>query len=130
MTDAATSASETAGGAGIISVLEVAESDFAKCLADARSTESVAKDEYSKMDKVTKEMNVKGKQSEIKQLKTSLSENSGDKAALDTELQAVLDYLDKLKPQCETQVPSYAEIKAKRDAEIEGLKEALATLAA
>merc|ERR1719321_987518 len=79
----------------------------------------------SKMDKVTKEMNVKGKQSEVKQLKTSLSENIGDKEELDKELQAILDYLDKLKPQCETQVPSYAEIKAKRDAEIEGLKEAL-----
>ncbi len=37
-------------------------------------------------------------------------------------LNAVLDYLDKLKPQCETKVPSYTEIKAVRVAEIQGLE--------
>merc|ERR1719420_159660 len=82
----------------------------------------------NKMTKATKEMEVKGKESEIKSLKTSLANYNEDKEGLDTELQAVLDYLDKLKPQCETKVPSYAEIKAKRDAEIAGLKEALEIL--
>ena len=38
------------------------------------------------------------------------------------------DYLDKLKPQCETQVPTYEERKARREKEIDGLKEALAVL--
>ena len=39
-----------------------------------------------------------------------------------------MDYLDKLKPQFETQVTSIEERKARREAEIEGLKEALAVL--
>merc|ERR1719261_37697 len=83
----------------------------------------------SKMLKATKEMEIKGKESEVKALKTTISDNSEDKAGVSEELDAVLAYLDKLKPQCETKEPSYAEIKAKREAEIEGLKDALQTLA-
>ena len=41
------------------------------------------------------------------------------------ELNAGLVYLNTLKPQSETEVPSYAEIKAQREVEIQGLKEAL-----
>jgi len=40
-----------------------------------------------------------------------------------------LAYLDKLKPQCETKAPSYAQRKAEREAEIQGLKEAMDILA-
>jgi len=129
-------AGKTEDGGGIISVLEVAESDFANSLAEVRSVETRAVDEYGKMMqdgkmlKVTKEMEVKGKESEVKSLKTTISDNSEDKAGLSDELDAVLAYLDKLKPQCETKVPSYAEIKAKREAEIQGLKEALDILSA
>jgi hypothetical protein len=36
--------------------------------------------------------------------------------------------LDKLKPQCETKVVSFGERKARREADIAGLKEALAIL--
>lgn len=64
----------------------------------------------AKLEKVTKEMEGKGAESQVKQLQTSLSNYNEDKAGLDTELQAVLDYLDELKPQCETKAPSYAEI--------------------
>jgi len=122
---------KTEDGGGIISVLEVAESDFANSLAEVRSVETRAVDEFdkmmqdSKMLKVTKEMEVKGKESEVKSLKTTISDNSEDKAGISDELDAVLAYLDKLKPQCETKVPSYEEIKAKREAEIQGLKEGL-----
>jgi hypothetical protein len=132
----AQAADKTQDGGGIISVLEIAESDFANSLAEVRSVETRAVDEYdkmmqdSKMLKVTKEMEIKGKESEVKSLKTTISDNSEDKAGLTDELDAVLAYLDKLKPQCETKVPSYAEIKAKREAEIQGLKEALDILSA
>jgi len=127
---------QTEDGGGIISVLEVAESDFANSLAEVRSVETRAADEHDKMMqdskllKVTKEMEIKGKESEVKSLKTTISDNSEDKAGLSDELDAVLAYLDELKPQCETKVPSYAEIKAKREAEIQGLKEALDILSA
>jgi len=118
-------------GSGILGVLEVAESDFARSLAEARTTEESSTEGYEKMMqenkmlKATKGVEVKGKQSELKRLKTSLSESNEDKESVGAELSAVNDYLDKLKPQCETKVPSYEEVKAKRDAEIQGLKEAL-----
>lgn len=133
-TTRAKTAETTEGGGGIISVLEVAESDFATSLAEVRSVETAAADEYAKMMqdgkmlKATKSMEIKGKESEVKSMKTTISDNSEDKASLSDELDAVLQYLDKLKPQCETKVPSYEEIKAKREAEIQGLKEALEIL--
>jgi len=39
-----------------------------------------------------------------------------------------MDYLAKLKPQCESKAMSYEERKARREAEIAGLKEALSIL--
>merc|ERR1719258_923248 len=123
-------------GSGILGVLEVAESDFAKGLAEARTVEQQAQAEYdkmaqdSKMLKMTKEMEIKGKQSEIKSLKVTMTDLSSDKEGLTGELDAVLAYLDKLKPQCETKVPTYAERKAAREQEIEGLKNGLEILSA
>jgi len=121
---------------GILGMLEVAESDFATGLAEARTVESQSQDEYdklaadSKMLKTTKELEIKGKLSEVKSLKVTVTDLSSDKDALTGELDAVLAYLDKLKPQCEVKVPSYAERKAAREQEIEGLKNALEVLAA
>merc|ERR1719321_896541 len=59
-----------------------------------------------------------------------MTDLSSDKEGLTGELDAILAYLDKLKPQCETKVPSYAERKAAREQEIEGLKSALEILEA
>jgi len=118
-------------GSGILGVLEVAESDFAKGLAEARTIEQQSQSEYDKMMqdgkmlKMTKEMEIKGKQSELKSIKTTLTDLGEDKTGLTGELDAVLAYLDKLKPQCEVKVPSYEERKAAREQEIEGLKNAL-----
>merc|ERR1719240_544120 len=126
---------EDTKGEGILGLLEVAEDDFAKSLAEARTIESTAQSEYDKlmqdgkMLKMTKEMEIKGKQSEVNSLKTTSTDLSSDKEGLTGELDAVLAYLDKLKPQCETKVPSYAERKAAREQEIEGLKSALEILA-
>merc|ERR1719453_1163978 len=126
---------EDTKGEGILGLLEVAEDDFAKSLSEARTIESTAQSEYDKlmqdgkMLKMTKEMEIKGKQSELKSLKTTSTDLSSDKEGITGELDAVLAYLDKLKPQCETKVPSYAERKAAREQEIEGLKSALEILA-
>merc|ERR1719388_668222 len=127
-------ADEQGDGSGILGMLEVAESDFATSLAEARTVEGTAQAEFDKMKgeakmlKATKTMEIKGKQSEIGSLKTSVSDLGTDKEGLTGELDAVLAYLDKLKPQCETKVPSYAERKAAREQEIEGLKNALEIL--
>merc|ERR1719224_67357 len=127
-------ADEQGDGSGILGMLEVAESDFATGLAEARTVEGTAQAEFDKMKaeakmlKATKTVEIKGKQSEIGSLKVSVSDLGTDKEGLSGELDAVLAYLDKLKPQCETRVPSYAQRKAAREQEIEGLKNALEIL--
>jgi hypothetical protein len=121
-------------GGAIISVLEVAESDFSKLLAEAETDEETAAAAYAKLadenkvTKASKEAEVKGKQSEIRSLSTNLQNYKEDKASVGEELDAVLAYLDKLKPECEVKVMSYEEKVARREAEIEGLKEALGIL--
>ena len=77
------------------------------------------------MSRATKEVNINDKQSVLKSLMASLADNNEDKESVTGERNAVLDYLNKLKPQCETKVPSYVETKAAREAEIPGMKEAL-----
>merc|ERR1719197_515792 len=130
------SADAEGDGSGILGVLEVAASDFATGLAEARAVETEAKSQFdklvqeSKMLKATKTMEIKGKQSEVGSLKTTITDLGSDKEAISGELDAVLAYLDKLKPQCETKVPTYAERKAAREQEIEGLKTALEILEA
>merc|ERR1719440_1035857 len=122
---------KTDAASGIISVLEVAESDFTTLLAETETEEDAAADAYAKqtdenkVSKATKEADSKAKQSEIKSLEVSLSHHKEDHASTSKELDAVLAYLDKLKPQCEEKAMSYEERKAARDAEISGLKEAL-----
>merc|ERR1719247_465216 len=121
-------------GGSIISVLEVAEADFTKLLAEAETAENQAVAAFRKLAeedelaKVAKLASVKGRQSEIKSLEVSLGHYKDDHATANKEFDAVMDYLDKLKPQCETKVMSYEERKARREAEIEGLKEALGVL--
>jgi hypothetical protein len=118
----------------IISVLEMSEEDFTTLLAETESTEDEAVKAYetltdeNKMSKATKETEAKGKASEVKSLTVQLSHSKEDHASTSSELDAVLAYIDKLKPQCEEKAMSYAEKKAKREAEIAGLKEALEIL--
>merc|ERR1719316_1217073 len=118
----------------IISVLEMSEEDFTTLLAECEATEDEAAKAYEKLtdenkvSKASKTAEAKGKASESKSLKVQLEHSKEDHAATSTELDAVLAYIDKLKPQCEEKAMSYAEKKAKREAEIEGLKEALGIL--
>jgi hypothetical protein len=123
-------------GTTIIEMLEVAESDFAKLLAEANAEETTAKEEYedltqkNALSKTAKTEEMSGKKSTVKSLELNLLNYKEDHASTSKELDAVLDYLDKLKPQCETKVMSYEERVQKREQEIAGLKEALTILSA
>jgi hypothetical protein len=125
---------KTDAGSGIISVLEVAESDFTRLYAETETEEDSAAAAYEKLSKengvakATKETDAKAKASEIKSLTVSLDQHTEDHSSTSDELDAVNAYIDKLKPQCESKVMSYAEKKAAREAEIAGLKEALSIL--
>jgi len=119
---------------GIISVLEVAESDFTRLLAETETAEDAAADAFAKqtdenkVSKATKEADSKAKASEVKSLTVQLGHAEEDHASTSTELDAVNAYIDKLRPQCEEKAMSYEEKKAAREAEIAGLKEALEIL--
>merc|ERR1719253_2139124 len=127
---------EAASGAGgsIIDILEVCVSDFAKNLASVEQEEADAVDVYekttqeNKLSTTMKNQDVKYKTKEFKGLDKSISDLSGDRATTNTELSAVLDYYAKIKDRCIAKPESYEERKARREAEISGLKEALSIL--
>jgi chromosome segregation ATPase len=120
----------------IIAILEQAESDFTKLLAEANSDEAEAIDAFKKMSqdnkvsKAAKRASKEGKISERKQLGVALGDYNNDLDTTNTELDAVMAYLAKLRDQCVAKAMNYEERKARRDAEIAGLKEALEILSA
>merc|ERR1719161_947975 len=123
------SANKDAGGS-IIEFLEFAEEDFARLLAEVEGAEDIAQKAFDKLttetkvSKATKTAEAKAKNSEVKSLTKTLTENGEDKDGLNEELTAVNMYIDKLKPQCESKAMSASEKIAAKKAEIEGLKDA------
>lgn len=121
-------------GSSIISILEMAAEDFTSTYTEIETEEMEKVKAYEKMSdenklaKAQKLADAKAKASEVKSLSVAIENTGTDKDMVSKELEAVLSYMDKLKPQCETKVMSYAEKKARREAEIEGLKEALQIL--
>merc|ERR1719502_1618681 len=121
-------------GSGIIGLLEVCESDFTKGLTEMTATEETAAAEYEaycKEDELavtTKTKDVEYKTKDAAGLDKAVSELSGDLATVTDELNAVNSALDKLKEMCVAKAEPYAERKARREAEIAGLKEALQIL--
>jgi len=118
----------------ILEILEVAQEDFTKLLAEAETTESEAIEAFKALiqgnavSKAKKEAEVKAKTSEAKSVEVALTHHKQDWETESAELDAVLDYIQKLKPQCESKAMSYEERKARRDAEVAGLQEALTIL--
>merc|ERR1719150_1160853 len=124
----------TGAGTSIIGILEVVESDFATGLAKEESQEDDAAalyDQTTQENKVTKTMkdqDLKYKTAEVKSLAKAVADLSSDKETLSTELAAVNEYYAKLKDRCIAKPETYEERKARREAEINGLKEALQVL--
>jgi len=127
---------ESADGAasGIIGLLEVAESDMSKGLEEMISAEEQAATEYEQTTKeneiseATKEQDVKYKSKESKGLSKAAAEATADREGVQEELDAVLEYFAKIKEECIAKPEPYEERKKRREAEIAGLKEALAIL--
>lgn len=122
--------SKASDGTGIIGMLEVIDSDFAKSLAEEVGTEEAAVVVYqktlaqNKVTKAVKESDIKYKTKEAASLDKSLTELSSDREGLQSEMAAQVKYTENLRAMCD-QAASYEETKARREDEIKGLKEAL-----
>merc|ERR1719316_1637674 len=131
-----TSEEQPAGSAaaGVIGLLEVAESDFSKALAEAQAAEDMAQKEYDTMmqdnrvRRAEKMTDQKNKKAELTRLTNLVAETKMDHKDASDELNAVLEYMDKLKGSCETKAPSFEERQKRRKQEMEGLQNALAIL--
>jgi predicted nucleic acid-binding Zn-ribbon protein len=127
---------EKSSGAGgsIINILEVCESDFATNLAKEESEEADSAANYEKVTQenkvatTTKGQDAKYKTKEAAALDKQITELSSDKETSSTELAAVMEYYAKIKERCVAKPETYEQRKARREAEIEGLKEALSIL--
>merc|ERR1719482_2213136 len=123
--------SSSGAGGGIIGMLEVIESDFTKALTEMVAAEQTAAAAFEKetqeneIEKTTKTQDVKYKTKEAASLDKAVSELSSDRDSVQSELDAVNEYLESLEKKCTYKVESYEERKARREAEINGLKEAL-----
>merc|ERR1719201_2169329 len=124
----------TGDGQSIINILEVVESDFSTTLAKEETEEADASAEYdkttqeNKITKTTMEQDVKYKTQEATSLDKEVSALSSDRATTGNELAAVNEYYGKLRERCVAKPETYADRKARREAEIAGLKEALDVL--
>jgi hypothetical protein len=121
-------------GAGIISLLEVVESNLAKNLAELQTEEDDAQTAYqkelqeSRVSKATKDADVSYKIKEYTALDKSVSELSSDYATTNEELSAVNEYFAKVNDRCVAKPDKFEDRKARREEEIKGLEEAKSIL--
>merc|ERR1719159_1401024 len=122
------------GGGGVLGMMEVCESDFARLEEETSATEEDAEKAFGEfstdaaVDKATKSANIKHKTGMRTNKESSLATAKTDLAGATEELNAALEYYEKLKPSCVDAGESYEERVARRKAEIESLQEALKIL--
>merc|ERR1719321_1509115 len=106
-------------------MLEVIESDFARLEADTKAAESSAQGEYdtfmadSKADKQKKSVDIEHKTAKKQDENQALTVAQEDLSGTQEELDAALQYFDKLRPTCIDAGVSYEDRVARREEEIE-----------
>jgi septal ring factor EnvC (AmiA/AmiB activator) len=119
---------------GVVGMLEVIESDFARLEADTEGAEATAQKEYqdfmfdSKNDKTKKTTDIEHKTAKKQDQSETLTVKNGDLEGTQKELDSALAYFDKLKPSCIETGESYEDRVARRKEEIESLQDALKIL--
>jgi len=119
---------------GVIGMLEVIESDFARLEADTTAAEATSQKEYdtfmteSKVDKAAKSKDIEHKTAKKQDETQALTTKNSDLEGTQKELDAALAYFDKLKPSCVDAGVSYEDRVGRRKEEIESLQEALRIL--
>jgi cell division septum initiation protein DivIVA len=119
---------------GVVGMLEVIQSDFARLESDTKAAEATAQKEYdtfmtdSKVDKEKKTTDIEHKTAKKQDESQALTVKNEDLEGTQKELDAALAYFDKLKPSCVDAGVSYEDRVARRKEEIESLQEALRIL--
>lgn len=124
----------SSAGGGIIGLLEVVEADFAKSLTETQTLEQTSQEQYDKLTQeirvtgATQEKDVQHNNEEKAKLRKNSAQVASDRGEVQQELDAVNEYWEKLSKQCSQEKETYAGRAEKRQAEIDGLQEALTTL--
>jgi peptidoglycan hydrolase CwlO-like protein len=119
---------------GVVGMLEVIESDFARLEAETAAAEATAAKEYdtfmadSTADKKAKEKEIEDKGYKKQDEEQALIVAQESLEGYQNELDAALAYFDKLKPSCIEVGVSYDDRVARRKEEIASLQEALEIL--
>jgi len=119
---------------GVVGMIEVIQSDFARLESETSSSEAEAQKQYdefmgdSSVDKGQKSTDIEHKTGKKQNHEQSLQEAKTDLDGTQKELDAALAYYEKLKPSCLDAGESYEERVARRKEEIESLQEALKIL--
>jgi len=119
---------------GVIGMLEVIQSDFARLEAETKAAEAQAQKEYddfmtdSSVDKAQKTKDIEHKTKKKQDQSQALEEKSKDLEGTQKELDAALAYYEKLKPSCVDAGVSYEDRVQRRKEEIQSLQEALKIL--
>jgi len=121
-------------GGGVMGMLEVCESDFARLESETTAGEAENAKSYdtfmadSTADKDAKTADMKDKEATKTAKESANAQAKKDLKGVSEELTAALAYYEKLKPSCVDAGESYEERVARRKEEIESLKEALKIL--
>eukprot|EP00811_Abedinium_folium_P030621 NODE_4916_length_1831_cov_4.488850.p1 GENE.NODE_4916_length_1831_cov_4.488850~~NODE_4916_length_1831_cov_4.488850.p1 ORF type:complete len:577 (+),score=199.92 NODE_4916_length_1831_cov_4.488850:244-1731(+) len=119
---------------GVLGMLEVIDADFAKSVVELRSAEATAQQDYVKatqandIEKSTTDQDIQYKAKAITELNAESVHETTSRRGVRSQLVAIKDYQAKLVQMCVPKADIYSERKAKRDAEIAGLKEALSII--
>merc|ERR1719333_671588 len=119
---------------GVVGMLEVIESDFARLESETKAAEATAQKEYdefmtdSEVDKAAKEKDIEHKTGKKQDQEQALVTKKADVEGTQKELNAALDYFEKLKPSCVSAGVTFEDRVARRKEEIESLQEALKIL--
>jgi len=125
------SAPVTQDSSGVVGMLEVIESDFARLDAETGAAETDAERIHrefindSEQDKSVKSADLDFKQDSQQEKSSALLQAQHDLKGTTAELQAAMAYFEKLKPSCVDAEVSYEDRVQQRKDEIESLKEAL-----
>merc|ERR1719201_1403256 len=119
---------------GVMGMLEVIQSDFARLESETGAAEAENQKEYdefmsdSAVDKAAKTKDIEHKSAKKQNQEQTLVEKKEDLDGTQKELDAALTYYEKLKPSCVNTGNSYEDRVARRKEEIESLQEALRIL--